>query len=656
MAIAFRAASVGDTGGVSASTISIPTPSGVVAGDVMVCAIASLIGSSVSSPDWTQIRAQAPSGTTGEHSDLTTFYRVATASEPTDHVFNLSLGRPAAGGISAYSGVDTASPIDVSAGANDAGVLGTTLTAPTLTTNFANDWVLRVYCAGSINTSTTTVTPPAGTSERFERAVVTTATNRTVESADASQAAAGAAGTAQATASQTSGWCAQTIALAALPPGPAFRSASSSGTPTVGASSITVSAPAGVLEGDLMVAALQVSGGTGATVTPPAGWALVAPVAYSSTVLGLHAYQKVAESSEPVDYTWTFDASRYACGAIAAYYQTSSDAPVDATGSQANASSATITAPTVTTHSPEERLVFAGAIDSSSTFTPPTGMTERLEVTGYSLGVAGGAKTFYLLDSLSGATQFYASQEDGSAPADAAHSTATGWIAATNAAGQSALLDSLTEISRTSADWSATLQPSAAPASARGDAWSTPTPMRGQFASGNWTLSMSVRSVTAAYTGRFRLRWRVWASVNQNGSSARELTGATQVTATTTANLSTSANTTLSVTWSPGAAIVLDGEYVFFQLGIEIITAGSGTTTDVNLRKNSAAAITTPAWTPGLAGSLMLADEYRITEGATGTRAGTASLAAVNAGQALSLNPPAVTAPTLRVPRALMLY
>lgn len=204
-------------------------------------------------------------------------------------------------------------------------------------------------------------------------------------------------------------------------------------------------------------------------------------------------------------------------------------------------------------------------------------------------------KNLYLIDTrvASGTNNHLLAQDGGVAPSDAAFSVATGWEANSKAAGQSALLASLAEVSRTAADWSATLQPSAAPSASRGDSWRA-GPYNGIFANTAWTLSVVIRSITAAYAGRCRFRWRVWKSANADGSGATELTAAQVVSAATTAALVTTANhAPLTASWSPGS-ITLNNEYLFFQLGIEVTTAGTATTQDVNLRKHNSMAVTTP--------------------------------------------------------------
>src|SRR5262245_10146667 len=58
-------------------------------------------------------------------------------------------------------------------------------------------------------------------------------------------------------------------------------------------------------------------------------------------------------------------------------------------------------------------------------------------------------------------------------------------------------------------------------ATTAGDSFSTPTALTGTYAAGAWTISFTTRPTTVTAVGR--LRMRVWASVNANGSSAREL-------------------------------------------------------------------------------------------------------------------------------------
>src|SRR4051812_28258670 len=117
-------------------------------------------------------------------------------------------------------------------------------------------------------------------------------------------------------------------------------------------------------------------------------------------------------------------------------------------------------------------------------------------------------------------------------------------------------------------------------ASNAGDSFITPTALTGTFAAGAWTLTFTTCPLTATLTGR--LRMRIWASVNADGSSARELTAGALI-----GQINTQSSTTTDYaggfTWSPGA-ITLNNEYLFFQIEWQETTAGSANGATTRLR------------------------------------------------------------------------
>lgn len=108
----------------SSGNLSIAVPTGTVLGDVMVASVAyrdRLLTIGTRS-GWTQVNTstQNNGGTNGMN--LTTYYRVATGSEPASYNWTFSGGtfaggtfEFAAGGISSFSGVDTTAPINAQA-------------------------------------------------------------------------------------------------------------------------------------------------------------------------------------------------------------------------------------------------------------------------------------------------------------------------------------------------------------------------------------------------------------------------------------------------------------------------------------------------------------------------------------------------------------
>ncbi|MFN2467187.1 MAG: Ig-like domain-containing protein [Gaiellaceae bacterium] len=188
-AIAFRSGSSAATQ-TDSKTLTIPTPADAVAGDVALASIDVRDVTGVTPPSgWTLVRSDD-----GEGSRLrqAIYLHVVSASEPAafSWKFNKSVG--AAGTILAYSGVDTANPIDTTSGTRGN---ATQITAPSVTTTVANAMIVGFFGIAAW----APIAPPAGATERFE--VATTGGRKiTTQSVDFLQAAAGPSGTRVATA------------------------------------------------------------------------------------------------------------------------------------------------------------------------------------------------------------------------------------------------------------------------------------------------------------------------------------------------------------------------------------------------------------------------------------------------------------------------
>lgn len=138
--------------------------------------------------------------------------------------------------------------------------------------------------------------------------------------------------------------------------------------------------PSGTQNGDVLIAQVGCTGGTGATITPPSGWTLIRSDD-STTVIKMSLYYRIA-SSEPASYNWTVDTTRSIIGNMTGYSGCEVTAsPIDANGGQSNASSTSITAPSITTTvaDPSHAGFFATGTVAFMTFTPPSGMTERYD-------------------------------------------------------------------------------------------------------------------------------------------------------------------------------------------------------------------------------------------------------------------------------------
>jgi fibronectin type 3 domain-containing protein len=134
--------------------------------------------------------------------------------------------------------------------------------------------------------------------------------------------------------------------------------------------------PAAVVSGDVMLAAVTTRGKP--TITPPSGWTLVRLDA-SGNAMRQAIYLRVAGSSEPPSYTFALQSSQWAGGGIVAYGGVDPAAPIDVTAGQANASSSSITAPSVTTTGPVRMLVVFSGIAALASQTAPDGMVERYD-------------------------------------------------------------------------------------------------------------------------------------------------------------------------------------------------------------------------------------------------------------------------------------
>jgi len=147
--------------------------------------------------------------------------------------------------------------------------------------------------------------------------------------------------------------------------------------------------PSGVTAGDVMLAFLN-SGSFSPipfVASVPSGWTLLTSTGQDSA---RHAvYMKVAGDSEPSSYTFrvqTNDSSNTTYtlwfSATIVAYRNVSGSPIDVTGTalMISGSGTFATAPSVTTTMNATRVIGFFAANGQGTWTPPTGMTERVDV------------------------------------------------------------------------------------------------------------------------------------------------------------------------------------------------------------------------------------------------------------------------------------
>ncbi len=205
--------------------VTIAKPTGVMPNDVMIAAIHDgwcNSGSTVTAPaGWTLISNTSNTGpgcgSANTSIQLSTFYRVAGASEPLSYTFTGNTNQLYVGGIVAYSGVSTATTINASSnyGAQE---LCASIVADSVTTTASCTRLVAVFFC-SVNSSLNNIVPQNSLTERVD--VGTTGNhpwgNENLEISDEIMSSAGSTGnkTAYLTGCSGASWVtgAQLIAL-----------------------------------------------------------------------------------------------------------------------------------------------------------------------------------------------------------------------------------------------------------------------------------------------------------------------------------------------------------------------------------------------------------------------------------------------------------
>ena len=437
--IGLRSVSTGSTS-MTGSSVTISQPSLVQGDDVMLAQIGVRGGTAttITPPaGWVLVRRDNNSSVITQA--LYAHVVTSPGGEPASYTWNFTNGNDAAGGIADYSGVNTATPIDVSAGIANAS--SQSITAPSLTVPGGDNSDRLVGMFAIPNSSA--VTGPNGMTQRWGFHAISGGIG--VEMSDLALTNSGATGSKVATAgtaganigalvallpanvgSTPTPTSTPTVTASPIPslaptgtPGPtpvstqtatptSSASASQAPTPTatgtfaaptptpaavtiglrsvstgstsMTGSSVTISQPSLVQGDDVMLAQIGVRGGTATTITPPAGWVLVRRDNNSSVITqALYAHVVTSPGGEPASYTWNFTNGNDAAGGIADYSGVNTATPIDVSAGIANASSQSITAPSLTVPGGDnsDRLVGMFAIPNSSAVTGPNGMTQR---------------------------------------------------------------------------------------------------------------------------------------------------------------------------------------------------------------------------------------------------------------------------------------
>ena len=348
-----------------------PTWPAHVAGDVALLFIESAGGeaATLSTPAGFVAVANSPqatgAGTAGAR--ITVFWARATSAamaaptvaDPGNHVYAQ---------IITYRGVmATGNPWDVTAGGTKA-VASTAVSVTGVTTNVPNTLVVQA-AARDIDSNAAAFSAQAnatltGIAERSD-AGTTSGNGGGFAVWDGVKATAGATGNTTATVTSSVN---AFLTIALLPAD----------------ASLTINVPAGTTVGDVMVAAIAVTG-SAATISAPAGWtAQAATVQATANASRQQLFYRVVAGAEPASYTWTFSAAHTgAVGGIVTYDNVDNTTPIDAFSGNATPLGADTNlqhrAAGVTTTVPDTMVISTHSFSSSSTWTP-TGMTERVDL------------------------------------------------------------------------------------------------------------------------------------------------------------------------------------------------------------------------------------------------------------------------------------
>jgi len=148
--------------------------------------------------------------------------------------------------------------------------------------------------------------------------------------------------------------------------------------PATSSATLSINVPAGTQANDVMIASVAVRPST-ATIGTPSGWTLVRRIDNASgQTNSLAVFRKVA-ASEPASYTWDVSGGVYAVGGIQSFSGVDTTTPIDVENGQATADAFTHATPSITTTVADTMIVTAHTFATSSTWTPPTGMTEGFD-------------------------------------------------------------------------------------------------------------------------------------------------------------------------------------------------------------------------------------------------------------------------------------
>ena len=152
---------------------------------------------------------------------------------------------------------------------------------------------------------------------------------------------------------------------------------------TTSAGSITVTVPAGLVVGDVMIATIAVTSTDTVTETLTSDWTLENRIDHTDTRSAQLILSRIVDGTEAGSYTWTLGANvTDATVGIVNYRGVDTSSAIDVLGGNETATSTSHTANAVVTTVANAMVVSAHSFTSSESWnpTPPSGMTEQINI------------------------------------------------------------------------------------------------------------------------------------------------------------------------------------------------------------------------------------------------------------------------------------
>lgn len=138
--------------------------------------------------------------------------------------------------------------------------------------------------------------------------------------------------------------------------------------------------PAGIVSGDVIVVSITQNGGSGGSITAPAGYSSKVR-GNSGTTVGTETFARVADGTETGTVTFTLVTNQVADGAMTVWIGVDGTTPVEGSGSNTGGAGTNVVAPSATSTAANEELICSfgtrvAANGATISFATVSGMTE----------------------------------------------------------------------------------------------------------------------------------------------------------------------------------------------------------------------------------------------------------------------------------------